>query len=88
MIKVKQQFVAATILVVLALSQDVVMAKVCSIDAHMKYKYTECDALTGTANVFFYYDNKDHCDIRPGKSETLPPFMKDVPCDHLCEHDG
>jgi len=38
--------------------------------------------------VFFFYNKEKHCDQRYGKSEALPPFMYDVPCNNLCESDG
>lgn len=55
----------------------------------MKYSFTECIATDQTASVFFYYDKEEKCDTRKGMgSETLPSYIDEVPCDHLCEHDG
>jgi hypothetical protein len=60
----------------------------CTLKEHVRYSFTECDRQRNTTNVFFFYDPEDSCDMRQGKSEALPAFMQDVPCDHLCPKDG
>ena len=86
---IKWRSLCAVLFVLIA---ECAMAKLtlgnCTLKEHLKYKYTECNQERNTANVFFYYDSKDLCDLRPGKSEALPPFMQEVPCNHLCTGDG
>ena len=62
---------------------DIVSAsKECTLDEDMKHQYTDCDNEAFTTNLFFYYPNELHCDLRA--SDPIPPFMANIKCDNLC----
>ena len=63
-------------------------SKICTLKDDMKYQFTDCDNEAYTTNLFFYYPNSLHCDVTPGKSEELPPFMSNIKCDQLCQNHG
>lgn len=58
--------------------------KVCTLDRDLSHDFTECDKETNTMKVFFYYPTELRCDY--AHSDMLPTFMKDVPCEKLCDN--
>lgn len=71
----------ATLLAGLAAAQNI-----CKLRDNAKYDLSQCNEKTDTANAFIYYDRDLSCDMRAGKSDPLPPYLADQPCEQLCKN--
>ena len=75
----------------------VVSTKKCTLHDDIEYMYANCDPMTDTQKVFFYYPPNKECApereendegvITKEGSDVVPPYYE-VKCSHICDEDG